>query len=248
MTLSQVSNQLSWFWSLEGIESFDCVFGVFAFALVLNVKMWRLGWLEWWWLGVFISPTTIPVVAVDGLTGQSGGAPDMALFIVRCVPCLPTIGVWSGWPLKSFVLLRHRTVRCVLTLQFWLLHCSLFLRQRSRPLAKLTVALLAHRIVRWILVEWLWGNPRATSSRGALAWALDSVQCATGCTYTCFCSKLCRVPQLIFFVGLCWTLCTWDKWQLGKLVSPCGFWWTSNTKIDYRKCLIPFPFHHLDLH
>jgi hypothetical protein len=57
-----------------------------------------------------------------------------------------------------------------------------------------------------------------------------------------FYSKLCRVPQLIFFVGLCWTLCTWNKWQLGKLVSPCGLWWTSNTKIDYRKCLSPFPF------
>jgi hypothetical protein len=34
------------------------------------------GWLEWWWLGVFIAPTTIPAVAVDGHTRQSGGAPD----------------------------------------------------------------------------------------------------------------------------------------------------------------------------
>jgi hypothetical protein len=30
-----------------------------------------LGWLEWWWLGVFIAPTTILVVAVDGHTGHS---------------------------------------------------------------------------------------------------------------------------------------------------------------------------------
>jgi hypothetical protein len=42
-----------------------------------------LGWLEWWWLGVFIAPTTILVVAVDGHTGQSGGAPDTPLFTVR---------------------------------------------------------------------------------------------------------------------------------------------------------------------
>jgi hypothetical protein len=170
------------------------------------------------------------------------GTPDTILFIVRCVPRQPTIGVWSGWPLKSFVLLRHRTDRCILTLQFWVLLCPLFIVHRSRPLARLTVALLPHQTVRWILVEWLWENSRALSSLGASAWAPDSVWCATGCTYTCFCSKLCRVPKLIFFVSLCWTLCTWDNWQLGKLVSPRGLWWTSNTKIDHRKCLSPFPF------
>jgi hypothetical protein len=49
-------------------------------------------------------------------------------------------------------------------------------------------------------------------------------------------------PQLNFFLGLCWTLCTWDKWHLSKLISPCGLWWTSTTKIDYRKWLSPFPF------
>jgi hypothetical protein len=59
------------------------VFGVFGFALVLNEKCRRLGWLEWWWLGVFITPTTILAVAVDGHTGQSGGALDTPLFIVR---------------------------------------------------------------------------------------------------------------------------------------------------------------------
>jgi hypothetical protein len=29
-------------------------------------------------------------------TGQSGGAPDMALFSVRCVPRQLPVGVWSG--------------------------------------------------------------------------------------------------------------------------------------------------------
>jgi hypothetical protein len=46
--------------------------------------------------GVFIVSTTILVVAVDGHTKQSCGALDMALFIVRCVACQLTIGVWSG--------------------------------------------------------------------------------------------------------------------------------------------------------
>jgi hypothetical protein len=54
-----------------------------------------LGWLEWWWLGVFIASTTIPAVPVDGHTGQSGGAPDTTLFTVWCVPRQLTVGVWS---------------------------------------------------------------------------------------------------------------------------------------------------------
>jgi hypothetical protein len=32
---------------------------------------------------VFIAPNTIPVIVVDGHTGQFGGAPDTALFTVR---------------------------------------------------------------------------------------------------------------------------------------------------------------------
>jgi hypothetical protein len=46
--------------------------------------------------GVFIAPTTIPAVAVDGHTGQSGGAPDRSLFSVRCAPRQLPVGVWSG--------------------------------------------------------------------------------------------------------------------------------------------------------
>jgi hypothetical protein len=62
----------------------------------LNVKFRKLGWLEWWWLGVFIAPTIIPAVVVDGHIGQYGGAPDMALFIVQCVLRQQIVGVWSG--------------------------------------------------------------------------------------------------------------------------------------------------------
>jgi hypothetical protein len=40
--------------------------GVNAIALVLNVNFRKLGWLEWRWLGVFIAPTTILAVVVDG--------------------------------------------------------------------------------------------------------------------------------------------------------------------------------------
>jgi hypothetical protein len=40
--------------------------GVYAFALVLNEKVGKLGWLEWWWLGVFIAPTTIQLLLSMG--------------------------------------------------------------------------------------------------------------------------------------------------------------------------------------
>jgi hypothetical protein len=33
-----------------------------AYALVLNVEFRKLGFFEWWWLGVFIAPTTNLVV------------------------------------------------------------------------------------------------------------------------------------------------------------------------------------------
>ena len=43
--------------------------------------------------GVFIAPTIILSVVVDRHTGQSGGASDMTLFTVRCMPRQPTVGV-----------------------------------------------------------------------------------------------------------------------------------------------------------
>jgi hypothetical protein len=115
--------------------------------------------------GGIYSPTTIPVIAVDGHTGQSGGAPDTALFTVRWVPHQPTVGVWSCWPLKSSVFLRHRTVRWHtgqfgaiwhrrLSFVFWRLDCSVVDRWRGWSLFRcLTGQSGGSRAVRWILVD-----------------------------------------------------------------------------------------------
>jgi hypothetical protein len=173
--------------------------------------------------GVFIASTTIPVVAVDGHTGQSGGAPDTTLFTVRCVTHQPTIRVWSYWPLKSFVFLQHRTVRwhtrqsgatCLhsLSSDFW--YCRLCVQSCSRPLGEVDCCSV--------------GSP-------------DNVRCATGCA-NCVFLQPCRIPPSHFLYMFMWTLCTWEKHPLGKLVSPYGLWWTSNTKIDNRKCWGHFPF------
>ena len=136
------------------------------------------------------NPTTIPVVAVDGHTAQSGGAPDMTLLTVWCVPRQQTIGVWSSWPLKSFVLLQHRTVQWhtgqsvvfwLCSSDFWPLCCTLFTVHRSRPLGAVDRCSV--------------GKPESGQFVGASAWEPNSVWCATGSTNACFCSKLCRVPN-----------------------------------------------------
>jgi hypothetical protein len=76
-----------------------------------------LGWLEWWWLGVFIALTTILAVVVDGHTGHS---------IVHC-PVSATSA--DHWGLKLLTIevfcpiatldspVAHQLVRCILTLQ-----------------------------------------------------------------------------------------------------------------------------------
>ena len=42
----------------EALILLDLCLVLIALALVLNVKSEKLESLEWWWLGVFIAPTT----------------------------------------------------------------------------------------------------------------------------------------------------------------------------------------------
>jgi hypothetical protein len=92
---------------------------------------------------------------------------------------------------------------------FWLLLCWLRRSQHSRSLGEVdrcsiisTDSQVVHWTVRWILVDELWENPRAASSRRTSAWAPDSVRCATGCTIL-LCSNCVEFPEVIFFVFLC---------------------------------------------
>jgi hypothetical protein len=66
-------------------------------------------------LGVFIAPTTsiaIGEATGDGRTGQSGAPPDRHCSLSGVPPRHPTVRVRSWVDRWSFVLLRHRTVRC----------------------------------------------------------------------------------------------------------------------------------------
>jgi hypothetical protein len=121
---------------------------------------------------------------------------------VWCMPRQPTVGVWSGWPLKSFVLLWHRTVPCVLPLQFWLLRWPLFTVQCSRPLGavdRCSVGSLDS------LMNYSGVTRRKTRERPVREVPRPRHRTVSGAPLAApilvFCSKLCRVPQLIFFVG-----------------------------------------------
>jgi hypothetical protein len=74
------------FGTWRGFDSLELCLGVNALALVLNVNLRKLGYLEWWWLGCIYSPQP-PNNRWGRL--QSMGVPDSP---VR-QPCHPTIRV-----------------------------------------------------------------------------------------------------------------------------------------------------------
>jgi hypothetical protein len=121
--------------------------------------------------------------------------------------------------------------------------CSRPLARREPLLRWLTEQSGAHRTLRWIIAEQAHLIPENSLFVGCLAWCTGQCPVRHFSAHSQVLLQFWLCPQLEFFLGLCWTLCTWDKWYLGKLVSPRGLWWTSTTKIDYRKWLSPFPFH-----
>jgi hypothetical protein len=73
----------SGFGTWRGFDSFDLCLGVNALALVLNVKCWKLGCLEWRWLRGIYNPQP-PNNRWGGLVSM--GAPDSSVppDTVRC--------------------------------------------------------------------------------------------------------------------------------------------------------------------
>jgi hypothetical protein len=167
--------------------------GVKSRALVLNAICWKLGCLEWWWLGVFIASTTKTVV------GE--GCCRWAHRTVRCASHVTQpLGFWRFRPLELWQLgapdspVPHQTVtvHCPVHLLALLWLCTNCLRTVhvvSRPLkptvALATVALLStpdsplsHRTVRWIIAENHLRNLKVRSSACTVPGAPDTVRCA----------------------------------------------------------------------
>jgi hypothetical protein len=223
---------------------------------------------EWGGWNVFIAPNHFLVVGkvcwrwahwtVRWRTEQS-------LFTVRCAPrqrtCwgleLLTVGTLCLFAAPDSPV-AHRIVRWPLTSALWLLRgtvCHYRLLQ-STVGAQGVIAPLDHRTVRCTpdsLVNYSGARPRNSREWHVRLLAGLVHRPVSGANRTLFGVPFFRHSQdllqinlsrqLGFFLGLCWTLCTWDTWHLDKLVSPRGLCWTSTTKIGYRKWLSPFPFH-----
>jgi hypothetical protein len=55
-TKHSLKSLMGWndFGTWRGFDSFDLCLGVNALALVLNEKLRKLGYLEWWWFGGYL--------------------------------------------------------------------------------------------------------------------------------------------------------------------------------------------------
>jgi hypothetical protein len=130
-------------------------------------------------------------------TGQSGDTPDSLVTSDFCALTSP----------------RHCLALFLCVVDRWRAgsHCS----------AGSPDSPVAHQIVRWIIVERAW--QKSESGWFAAAWpgAPDSVRCAIFQHTLSPSLQIWLWPQLNFFLDLCWTLCTCDKWYLDKLVSLC---------------------------
>jgi hypothetical protein len=129
-TLSQVTRWLEWIWNLERLWTFDLCLGVNALALVLNEHFKRLGYLELWWLGVFIAlnhQVAFGKSAGDGRTGQSGAPPNRSCSLSGAPSRHPTVRVWSSidrWRLCPHAApdspVPHRTGHVHYPVRLWL--------------------------------------------------------------------------------------------------------------------------------
>jgi hypothetical protein len=127
--------KLSWFGGLERIWSFDCVLEC---MLLLLYWMWRSKNLDGLngggWGGIY----SLQPLPSHWLSLLSMGTPDSPVSATSADRWgLEQLTVEVLCPLASTDSpVAHWIVRCVLTLQFWLLHCALFTIRRNRPLGE----------------------------------------------------------------------------------------------------------------
>jgi hypothetical protein len=137
---------------LERLWSFDLCLGVNALALVLNEKLRKLGCLEWWWLGVFITLNHQRTVGA-GCCWWTLPVRQPRHPTVRVLELLMLEALSSSETPDSPVPHRTGTVHCPVRLWplFWLLPRFVALSEAllQSTVALVAVTLLVHRTVRW---------------------------------------------------------------------------------------------------
>jgi hypothetical protein len=198
-SLKSLSNCVD-FEAWRGFDLFNVSWSeCFCSCIECGVQKTWIAWMEV--VGVFIVPTTILTVVVDG-------TPDSPVvhWTWHCslsdacrISRLLVFGAVDRWsPLSSCGTGRPDVF--ALTSDLRTVHCSSASQSTVGTIDRCSIGSPdmsgAPRIVRWFLAEWLWEKPESGQFVGALAWAPDSVRCATGSTNACLCSKLGRVPNL----------------------------------------------------
>jgi hypothetical protein len=127
------------FGTRRDFDSFELCLVLIALALVLNGMSEKLGCLEWWWLGVFIAPTTKPTVGeavcrwahqtVRGATAHCPvRQPRHPTIRVRTVSTVGALTSWgtgqSGAALDRHCSLSSAPSSAALTLHELSAHCS----------------------------------------------------------------------------------------------------------------------------
>jgi hypothetical protein len=188
-----------------------------------------LGWKWMRWLGVFIASQ--PLLAVGWIL-LAMGAPDSPVrhrtVTVHCPVCATSaqpLGFGAGRPLEplssSCTGQSGATPDSPMLSDSYALnsdmHCS---PQQVTVCTQRAIAPLAHRTVRWIIVERVSKFPRVVGLTLYGPGAPNTIRCAKNHhTRVSFAPiKLC--PLTKFILGLCWPLCTCNTWILDKLVSP----------------------------
>jgi hypothetical protein len=205
-----------------------------------------LGWLGWWWLCGIYSPNHYSNRWLGALSMDTPDSPVVhrTLYCSLSGEChvSRSLGFWAvdRWSRLSFCCTGQfgATCRRRMCSDFW--RCILRAQStvgRSWPL------LVVSPDSRVIVSGGALRKPKSSqfaecSSQGT---GQSGVPLAIA---SLLCFKLVQLSHDHFLCMCIWTLCTWEKYWLGKLVSTHSLWWTSNSKIDYRKCWDHFPFSY----
>jgi hypothetical protein len=182
--------ELSWIGGFGEDQIYLMCLGVEYFALILNAMFGMLGWLWMRWLGVFIAP--------NHFHSRWGGccrwthqtvrcATGHSLLSVRAPPRHPTVRVLEQLTVGAFVFLWHWTVWwCTGQSGAPLTRCSDFCVSLCCivPAVRVDCCVLdsryslAHRTVRWNIVERACVFPRVVGWPLYGPGASDTVRCA----------------------------------------------------------------------
>jgi hypothetical protein len=150
-----ILDHLTWFWNLERIEGFDCVFRVYSLLLYWMRRVGCLDGLNGGGWGGIYSPNHYSSRWLNSLSMGTSDSP----VVHRTQPCSLSgachvyrplgFGAVDRWSRLSFCCTGQFSATCHrrLSSDFW--RYRLRAQSHSRPLGEVDRCLLSHRTVQW---------------------------------------------------------------------------------------------------